>query len=306
MQNGFSRREIVAGLCAAKPSLPPKYLYDEFGSRLFELITRLPEYYPTRLELGLIAAHAGDIAEAAGRGSALIDLGAGNCAKARALFPVLRPSKYVAVDISADFLDQALGAIHAAFPDIDTVALAADLSEPIGLPPALDGTRRVFFYPGSSIGNLDPDDAAALLRRLHRQCDGAGGLLIGVDLLKDSGTLHAAYNDALGLTAAFNLNLLNHVNALLGSDFRPADWRHRAFFNPGESRIEMHLDARCEVAVHWDGAERRFAAGESIHTENSYKFRLDAFEAMLAQAGFRDMRAWTDERGWFAVCYAAA
>lgn len=306
MQNENSCREIAEGLCAAQASIAPKYLYDDLGSRLFELITRLPEYYPTRLELALITKHANEIREAAGAGAALIDLGAGNCHKARSLFPTLRPRRYVAVDISTEFLDRSLASMHAAFPEIGMCAVGADLSAPISLPAVLDGMRRVFFFAGSSIGNLDQGSAMALLRRIHAQCAGRGGLLIGVDLVKDEHALHAAYNDGLGLTAAFNLNVLNHVNALLQSDFRLSDWHHRAIYDPYRARVEMHLDTRNEVAVTWPGGCRRFVAGESIHTENSHKYRLDEFETMMTQAGFRDFRAWTDERAWFAVCYGSA
>jgi dimethylhistidine N-methyltransferase len=306
MHAGYSSQEVADGLRAARASVPPKYLYDELGSRLFELITRLPEYYPTRLETALIASHADDIADIAGTTSALIDLGAGNCEKARLLFPSLRPAKYVAVDISADFLDKALEPIQRAFPHIETFAVGGDMATRIDLPASLDGMRRIFFFPGSSIGNLDPDDAMALLSRIHDDCRQRGGLLIGIDLVKDSRALNAAYNDALGLTAAFNRNLLNHLNALLDADFRLSDWCHQAFFNVAQDRIEMHLQARTDVTVTWPGAQRRFAAGERIHTENSYKYRLDDFKSMLERAGFRDIRAWTDARQWFAVCYADA
>lgn len=306
MHTGYSCQEVVDGLSAAQASVPPKYLYDELGSRLFELITALPEYYPTRIERALIEEHADDIKAIAGTEGALIDLGAGNCEKAQLLFPALRPAKYVAVDISADFLDQALGPIQRAFPQIETFAVGGDMAARIDLPASLDGMRRVFFFPGSSIGNLDPEDAMGLLSKIHAHCGGRGGLLIGVDLIKDTHALHAAYNDALGLTAAFNLNLLNHLNVLLGADFQLSDWCHQAFFNLEQDRIEMHLQARGEVTVTWPGAQRRFGAGERIHTENSYKYRLDEFKSLLERAGFRDIRAWTDARRWFAVCYARA
>lgn len=306
MQNGNSCREIVDGLRAAQATLSAKYLYDDLGSRLFELITRLPEYYPTRVEQALLARHAGAIREAAGTEGALIDLGAGNCQKARALFPVLEPLQYVAVDISAGFLQQAMAPLRAAFPSIEMHAVEADLQQPFALPAALRERRRIFFFPGSSIGNLDQDDALSLLGTVRAQCASHGGLLIGIDLVKDAPVLYAAYNDALGLTAAFNLNILNHVNAVLGSDFRLSDWRHRAVFDERFGRIEMHLDARRDLTVSWPGGGRRFGAGESIHTENSYKYHLPDFKAMMAQAGFRDVRAWTDERRWFALCYGEA
>lgn len=306
MPDEYRYREIVEGLGRTQAAVPPKYLYDDLGSRLFELITRLPEYYPTRTELAVMASHAGAIREVAGTGGALIDLGAGNCQKARRLFPVLQPRQYVAVDISAAFLDEAVAPMQGAFPDIEMFTIGTDLTAAVDLPAAVRDARRTFFYPGSSIGNLDQDDAAALLARVHGQCAGRGGLLIGIDLVKDAPMLYAAYNDSLGLTAAFNLNLLNHLNAILRSDFRLASWRHRAIFDDNRERIEMHLDARHDVVVTWPGGGRRFSTGESIHTENSYKYRLPDFKVMMAQAGFRDVCAWTDERRWFAVCYGEA
>lgn len=306
MRNEPSRRELTTGLRATPAEIPAKYLYDDIGCCLFDLITRLPEYYPTRTESAVMKRHVHDIVGATGTGASLIDLGAGNCQKARALFPLLRPRHYVAVDISMDYLRQAVSSLQLSFPAVDMFAVGADLSAPVELPAAINGSRRLFFYPGSSIGNLDPEAAAAFLSRIRVQCGGRGGLLIGVDLVKDVETLHAAYNDALGVTAAFNLNVLNHVNALIGSDFRPAEWRHRAFYDAARQRIEMHLEAARDVAVSWPGGERRFRAGESLHTENSYKYRLDDFAAMLRDSGFRDVHAWTDERQWFAVCYAGA
>lgn len=306
MHASCSSRELVEGICAPHARMAPKYLYDDLGCSLFELITGLPEYYPTRTELGLMERHARDLHEVLGSGMALIDLGAGSCRKARRLFPALRPSRYVAVDVSTDFVAQAVAAMRAAFPEIEMHVVGGDLSQRIDLPAAINGTRRVFFYPGSSIGNLDPEGALRLLQRICAQCGDSGGLLVGIDLVKDPATIHAAYNDGLGLTAAFNLNVLNHVNAHLGSDFRLSDWRHRAFYDAAAGRVEMHLDAVADVTVSWPDGQRRFRAGESIHTENSYKYRLEDFNNLLRQAGFRDTCAWTDERRWFAVCYAAA
>jgi dimethylhistidine N-methyltransferase len=298
-------QDLIDGLRAGQAAVPPKYLYDDLGCRLFELITHLPEYYPTRTELSLMARHAGDIREAAGTGGALVDLGAGNCQKARSLFPTLKPQRYVAIDISADFLHQALAPMHRAFPEIEMFAVGADLCGSLELPSALNGMRRVFFFPGSSIGNLDPEEALALLSRIRAQCVERSGLLIGIDLVKQPHILHAAYNDALGITAAFNRNVLNHINTLIDGDFRLEDWRHRAVYDECLQRIEMHLDATKDIAVTWHDGARRFKAGESIHTENSYKYRLADFTAMLAQAGFGDICAWTDERQWFAVCYGS-
>lgn len=299
-----SRRELVAGLGAEGAAVASKYLYDPLGSCLFEAITHLPEYYPTRTELAVIARYGDAIGRAAGTGAALIELGAGNCRKVRHLLPLLRPARYVAIDIADGFVRHALRALQADFPDIPMIPLGADLTAPFDLPEAVNGSRRLFFYPGSSIGNFDPAQAASLLARIRHLCAYTGGLLIGIDLVKDANMLHAAYNDALGLTAAFNRNVLSHLNALIGSDFSLADWRHRAFYHAGKARIEMHLDAVRNVEVSWPGGSRRFAAGESIHTENSYKYELDDFQALLRAAGFAHVGAWTDTRRGFAVCYA--
>lgn len=300
-----SRQEIIDGLSAANASISPKYFYDTLGCRLFELITLLPEYYPTRVERALMERHSAAIVRAVGKGATLIDLGAGNCEKARSLFPALEPRQYVGVDISTRFLRQALSNMQRGYPHIDMLAVGADFSAGLALPESVRGERRVFFYPGSSIGNFDPQDALALLSRIRRLCAHPGGLLVGIDLVKDEATLNAAYNDGLGLTAAFNLNVLNHINERIGSNFSLADWNHRAFYNSARSRIEMHLEAAGDVSVSWPGGGRRFSAGERIHTENSYKYELDGFKALLAQAGFSEVGAWTDEHQWFAVCYAS-
>ena len=295
------RDELIAGLRAPQATTSPKYLYDALGSKLFEAICELPEYYLTRTEAAIFASHAAEIAASAGAGATLIDLGAGNCAKAARLFPLLAPAQYVPIDISADFLSEAVARLRQQFPHIAMLALGMDFSSTLALPAAVGKQRRLFFYPGSSIGNFHPDEALAFLRRL-READ--GDLLIGVDLVKDKAVLDAAYDDALGVTASFNLNLLNHLNRLLDADFRLREWRHRGFFNPRLNRIEMHLEARHEVTVRWRGGERRFGEGERIHTENSYKYTPDTFAGLLREAGYRLARSWTDERGWFMVCHA--
>jgi dimethylhistidine N-methyltransferase len=293
--------ELTQGLLARQATISPKYLYDPLGSRLFEAICELPEYYPTRTEAAIFEAHGAAIAEAIGAGATLIDLGAGNCAKAAHLFPRLKPAQYVPIDISADFLREAVDSLQRRFPDIDIIALGMDFSSSLVLPDAVRRERRLFFYPGSSIGNFDPESALAFLRRL-READ--GDLLIGVDLIKDKAVLDAAYDDALGVTAAFNLNLLNHLNRLLGADFQLRQWRHRGFFHAERSRVEMHLEARRDIVVRWRGGERRFAEGERIHTENSYKYSADGFCELLRRSGFEPAQCWTDERKPFLVCHA--
>ena len=299
-------QEIIHRLKQPQASISPKYFYDPLGCRLFELITLLPEYYPTRTEQALMREHLSAIAAAVGHGGTLIDLGAGNCEKAAALFDALRPSQYAALDISTDFLHQAVAALRKKYPAIDMCAVSADLSAQFDLPPSVHTHSRRFFYPGSSIGNFDPPDAVALLSHIRHLCHNDGGLLIGIDLVKDPAILEAAYNDELGVTAAFNLNLLNHLNALLGSNFHAREWRHRVRYAAPQSRIEMYLEASRNLTVRWPGGERDFKAGERIHTENSYKYRLDDFEKLLARAGFTHTQSWTDSRQWFAVCYASA
>ena len=298
--------ELGAGLLASEAVISPKFLYDALGSRLFEAICELPEYYPTRTEAAIFARYGADIARAIGPGSTLIDLGAGNCAKAASLFPLLHPDQYVAIDISWDFLQQSLLSLRQRFPHIEMTALGQDFSSRLDLPADVSPACRLFFYPGSSIGNFTPDQALAFLRRARAQCDRDGGLLIGIDLIKEEQVLSDAYDDALGVTGAFNLNVLRHVNLLLGADFDVRGWRHQAFFNRADSRIEMHLEARRDMLVNWPGGSRKFACGESIHTENSYKYRKSGVIGLLEQAGFQAVHTWTDPDEWFAVIHARA
>lgn len=296
--------EISAGLLAPDANTSPKYLYDGLGSKLFEAICELPEYYPTRTEAGIFAAHGADMARDIGTGTSLIDLGAGNCAKAAGLFPLLQPAQYVPVDISRDFLLDSVSRLQQRFPEIEMTPLGLDFSSGFALPDSVRHRRRLFFYPGSSIGNFSPQQAKVFLRGLHANAGDDGGLLIGVDLIKDSAVLDAAYDDAIGVTAAFNLNMLRHVNHLIGADFDVRQWRHIAFFNREESRIEMHLEARSALTLRWQGGERRFAQGERIHTEDSYKYTRQSFVGLLEQSGFATTRVWTDPAGWFAVIHA--
>ncbi|MGO4478100.1 L-histidine N(alpha)-methyltransferase [Massilia sp. 2TAF26] len=301
------RAELDAGLRAREACISPKFLYDALGSKLFEAICELPEYYPTRTEALIFERHGAEIARAVGQGSTLIDLGAGNCAKAARLFPLLHPAQYVPVDISANFLQDAVERLRQRFRHIEMNALGMDFSGgDWQLPDSVRRERRLFFYPGSSIGNFTPDEALAFLRRVRAQCGPDGGILIGIDLAKDRAVLNAAYDDALGVTAAFNLNVLRHANRLLGADFDIRAWRHRGFYNERMGRVEMHLEARTTQLVSWQGACRRFEAGECIHTENSYKYRPAAAVELLEQAGFAASGIWTDARAWFAVIHARA
>ncbi len=300
-----ARTATRTALSARHASVAPKFFYDRLGSHLFEAITELSEYYPTRTEAAIFAAHGAEMAAVVGSGMALVDLGAGNCAKAAALFPLLEPARYIAVDISVEFLRDALRRLQREHPQIAMAGLGQDFATTLEIPAdLLDSLRPVFFYPGSSIGNFTRPDALAFLTRLRERADG-GGLLIGVDLIKPREMLEAAYDDALGVTAAFNRNVLQHLNRLIDSDFDPRQWRHVAFFDEAQERIEMHLEARESLSVTWPGGSRRFDAGERIHTENSCKYTVEGFASLLAEAGFAATRHWTDERGWFAVFWAS-
>lgn len=299
------RAELLQGLLATPAYTAPKYLYDALGSKLFEAITELPEYYPTRTEAAIFEAHAAAMAALLPGGATLVDLGAGNCEKAARLFGAVQPRRYVAVDISVEFLRKSLASLQAQFPALAMLGVGMDFSSSLTLPPQAGSGPRVLFYPGSSIGNFTPEQALIFLRQARAASSG-GGLLIGVDLVKPREVLEPAYDDALGVTAAFNRNLLSHLNRLTGADFKLTDWQHVAFFNTGKSRIEMHLQALHPLQVHWPDGERRFAEGERIHTENSYKWRQADFAALLKTAGFAQTHVWTDERGWFAVFWAQA
>lgn len=300
--------EAAAGLLAPAAAVAPKFFYNTLGSRLFDVITELPEYYPTRTEAAIFADQGAAIARAClaatGPAPVLVDLGAGNCAKGAALFGPLAPRRYVAVDISVDYLRSALATLQRIHPAVQLAGVGLDFSSRLALPPGLVDGPALVFYPGSSIGNFAPGQALRLLREARALAAG-GGLLIGVDLVKPVHVLEAAYDDALGVTAAFNLNLLLHLNRLLGSDFNPRGWRHVAHFNQADSRIEMHLEARAATTVRWPGAQRGFAEGERIHTEHSYKWTRDGFAALLHDAGFSRTQWWTDAQGWFGVALAA-
>jgi dimethylhistidine N-methyltransferase len=299
--------ELQRGLMAPTAQVSPKFFYDKLGSLLFSAITELPEYYPTRTEAAILAERGGEIAARVRQqlpgGFGMVDLGAGDGAKAARLFSALQPGRYVGIDISQDFLRQSLAALQDRFPAIRMVGVGLDFSKRLQLPPGLLDGPALVFYPGSSIGNFAPVEALRLLREAHALCNG-GALLIGADLIKPAAVLQAAYDDALGVTAAFNLNLLRHVNGVLGSDFDVHQWQHVALFNAGESRVEMHLEARHDTTVTWPGGARRFAAGERIHTENSAKWTPGSFEALLRDAGWRDVQRWTDAQGWFGVFLA--
>ena len=305
------RDELIAGLLQANARMAPKFLNDDLGSHLFEAITCLDEYYPTRTEAAIFDQYREEIARSVGPGCAMIDLGAGNCAKAMRLFDSLQPARYVAVDISVTYVRRSVERLAAAFPRIAMSGVGMDFSESLDLPPALqaaidaDEGTTLHFYPGSSIGNFTPPQALGFIRRIREQSPG-GGLMIGVDLVKPADQLRRAYDDALGVTAAFNRNILRHANRLIGADFEPAQWRHVALYNEVLSRVEMHLESSSACLVRWDGGERRFADGERIHTESACKYNLERFTTLLRQAGFGQIRHWTDPAQRYAMFHALA
>lgn len=301
------RRALVAGLLATPASIDPKFFYDGIGCALFCKICNLPEYYPTRTEARIFDHNRDEIAEAAGSGKQLVDLGAGDCAKAAAWLPFLRPTTYVAVDIAADALESALPQLAAAHPRIDVRGVLTDFTRGLDLTPDLAEGPTTYFYPGSSIGNFAPAQALRFLQVIRRHCgaDAESGLLIGVDTKKDPARLRAAYDDAAGVTAAFNRNILAHVNRVIGTHFRADGFRHVALYDEAASRIEMHLEAIDAQAVTIDGISRIFRARERIHTESSYKYSPSEFIAMLQRAGFADVRVWQDDAQDFAVYYAS-
>jgi L-histidine Nalpha-methyltransferase len=307
------RSELTQSLLAPRAAVSPKYLYDALGSRIFDAITELPEYYPTRTEAAIIAQQLPALSQHIPKGAVLVDLGAGSCEKAAKLFDALEPAHYIPIDISVDYLRQTLLCLQREYPLMRMSGVGMDFSSEMLLPPQLmaqiAGLPIVVFYPGSSIGNFAPADARALLSRAHALCTQGGkggGLLIGVDLVKESEILEPAYDDALGVTASFNLNMLLNINNLLGSNFDPQDWKHVAFFDTQLSRIEMHLQARRDLTVTWAGHSRAFKQGEDIHTENSYKWTLPGFAQLLQSAGFAAPQSWTDAKDWFSVHWAQA
>jgi dimethylhistidine N-methyltransferase len=299
------REALIAGLVDQTAHIPPKYFYDDLGCTLFGAICALPEYYPCRTEVSIFRANRLEIAGAIGAGGQFVDLGAGDCRKGASWIPYLRPRRYIAVDIALPAIDKALAELAARFPNTEMVGVALDFAARLDLHDTLDGGPVTFFYPGSSIGNFAPDEALRLLREIRDHCVAPdSGLLIGVDAKKDARRLEAAYDDAVGVTAAFNRNVLRHVNRRIGSDFHPERFAHRALYDANAGRVEMHLEATEPQAVRIDGTVRRFAAGERIHTENSYKYAPPEFEALLHEAGFADARLWQDRDRQFSVFYA--
>jgi dimethylhistidine N-methyltransferase len=297
------REDVIAGLSLPQKALPPKYFYDAAGSRLFEAICRLKEYYPTRRELALTRRHLEDITRFAGERCELIEYGSGESLKTRLLIRRLRPAAYVPVDISEAALHGAARSLSRAFPWLDIRGVVGDFMHPLKLPvyQARSGRRRVVYFPGSTIGNLTPQEAHAFLKMSRGQVGAKGAMLVGVDLKKDANVLHAAYNDAKGVTAAFNLNLLARINRELGGDFDLRRFSHYAFYNTVLGRIEMHLVSLAKQTVTIGQHRFGFDVGESIHTENSCKYSVEEFRALARSAGFEIEKVWRDARDYFAL-----
>jgi L-histidine N-alpha-methyltransferase len=301
------RSDVLQGLQKPDKSISPMYFYDAAGSALFDEITALPEYYPTRTELAIMDAHLDEIADMAGPEVSVIEFGAGSGLKTRQLLAGLHdPVAYVPVEISRDFLVESAETIAEAFPRLEVLPVCADFTRPFQLPdPDRMPLRNLVYFPGSTIGNFTRGEACSLLRVMHAEAASGGGLLIGVDLRKDRRTLERAYNDAAGVTAEFNLNLLRRMNRELDADFEVADFEHQATWNDAEGRIEMRLVSRREQRVAVAGATVSFDEGEAILTEYSHKYELDEFGEMASEAGFATECVWTDPDLLFSVHFLA-
>jgi dimethylhistidine N-methyltransferase len=298
--------DVLAGLSARQKSVPARWFYDHRGSQLFEAITRLPEYYPTRTERGILAAHAGEIAALVGPGRAVVEFGSGSSAKTPLLLRAVAPAAYVPVDISGAFLRESAAALAQAFPQVPVHPLEADFLQPLSLPAAIAATPALGFFPGSTIGNMEADGAVDLLRNMAATLGADARLVIGIDRIKSPDVLIPAYDDAEGVTAQFNLNLLARINRELSADIPVGDFRHLVRWNDEAARIEMHLEARRDLAFSVCG--RRFAmrASETIHTENSHKYGRRDAAVLLRASGWTPLAEWTDPDGLFAVILAGA
>jgi len=293
--------DVVAGLSANPKSLPCKYFYDAEGSRLFDMICALPEYYPTRTEIGILKENARDIADHVGSECILIELGSGASEKVRSLFDALKPASYLGVDISRDFLLRSTRQLASDYDWLDVHAVCADFSHQLELPSSCNHRPIVAFYPGSSIGNFEPVEAKRFLREIAKTIGEDGKFIIGVDLKKDKQILDAAYNDEAGVTADFNLNLLNRMREELDAELDESAFVHQAFYNEAAGRIEMHLVSKTSQTIRIGDEAFRFSPGEGIHTENSYKYDLDEFSSLAKESGLSVDRVWTDDEKFFSV-----
>lgn len=293
--------DVIDGLRNNQKSISPKYFYNQRGSELFDEICKQPEYYPTRTEVSILQDNAEAIAELIGPNCVLIELGSGVSEKIRLLFDVLSPASYLGIDISKDFLLLSTKRLARDYPDLEVHAVCADFSQQLELPEQCLSDKHVAFFPGSSIGNFEPDDAVRLLKEVASMVGRGGKFLIGVDLKKDKSTLSDAYNDAEGVTADFNLNLLARMQNELNVDIDVSQFTHKAFYNEDLGRIEMHLISNSDQVIVVDGEDFVFAENETIHTESSYKYHIDEFAKLALKAGFDVEEVWTDESQLFSV-----
>ncbi len=300
------QQDILDGLCAEQKFINPKYFYNHRGSKLFEKITQLDEYYPTRTELGILESQSKEIAKLISSDSIIIEPGAGNCTKIEYLLTDIHPNVYVPQDVSEEFLQKSAERLSERYPWLEVHPIASDFSDPIVLPEIYQHFAKHVFYPGSTIGNFEPEDAIAFLKQMHQLVGNNGGILIGVDLHKDNETLHAAYNDELGITAEFNLNTLNHINQILEADIDINQFEHHALYNSKQQRIEMYLRSKAEQSYEIFGNTISFEKGELIHTEHSYKYTLDGIAELAQQSGFKLQKSWLDEEELFSVSYLTA
>ncbi len=295
-------RDVIGGLTARPKRLPPKYFYDEAGSRLFEEITQTPEYYPTRSEIAILRERASDMARLLPAQTALIELGSGSSKKARIMLDAAPAiAAYVPVDISSERLAEEAAQLRRDYPRLAVLPVAADFTQAFRLPPSIATLTRAGFFPGSTIGNFETPQASAFLRHAARMLGEGATLIVGVDLVKDAKLLNAAYNDAAGVTARFNLNVLARINRELGADFDLATFSHQAFYNSERGRIEMHLASRVRQRVKVCGRTVDFRAGETIHTESSYKYTIESFGALARGSGWTPVKVWTDAADYFSV-----
>lgn len=302
-EQGDGVTELLEGLRQPQKTINPKFFYDAKGSALFDQITRLPEYYPTRTEISILQHNRREIAAYCGSGCILIEPGSGSSEKVRLLLDTLRPKVYVPLDISADFLCDAALQLGREFPWLHIHAICADFAVDLSLTSQLPPGKRVVFYPGSTLGNMEPEQAVAFLARLRNWIGTDGGALIGVDLHKSEQRLNAAYNDTHGITADFNLNVLDHINPILNAEFNRDNFVHQAFYNIRKQRIEMHLVSKRQQSVRCNDCTLDFAEDETIHTENSYKYTLESFGNLAGNAGLRIRRSWLDNEQLFSVHY---
>jgi dimethylhistidine N-methyltransferase len=293
--------DVLDGLSRHPKRLPPKYFYDATGSELFEQITLLPEYYPTRTELGILRDYGGDISTIVPKDSALVEFGAGATTKVRLLLKKCAFGAYVPVDISGDFLKAQADTLRMDFPGLAVYPVAADFTAPFTLPEAVAAMPKVGFFPGSTLGNFEPHEACAFLSSARDILGRNARMIIGVDLEKDERVLHQAYNDKAGVTARFNLNVLHRINRELGGNFDVSAFTHRAFYNRDRHRIEMYLISRKSQTVRLLGRTFSFRAGEGIHTENSYKYSPERFAALARGSGWIPSDCWSDAAGMFSV-----